>query len=262
MERIGVGMPLATSNDGHRIAYDVSGSGASIILLHGGGGNRQDWHAAGHVERLKDRFQVLTVDILGNGESDRPTDAASYTTERHCQDILAVADAAGVERFSVWGFSYGANIGRYLASQSARVTSLVMVGIPFGPAAPGDFGQFIRRLPDHWAPILRARADGTLDPQALSAEDQDRLQSGEILVTLAWLTAMLDWAPVEPGDLLCPTLWLVGTQNAAALASAEEYRPVLDKTKVQLQLVEGLDHRQEFTEVDRVLPIVLAFVQP
>lgn len=253
---------FATSIDGHRIAYDVSGSGAPIILLHGGGRDRQDWHTAGYVERLKRDFQVITLDIRGNGESDRPTDATAYTIDIHCQDILAVADACGIERFAVWGFSYGANIGRYLAAQSARVTQFAMVGIPFGPAAPGDFGQFIRGLRDHWAPILQARADGTVDLQSLSPEDRNRLQSGEILLTLAWLTAILGWAPVEPGDLLCPTLWLVGTRNDPALASTEEYRPVLNKTKVRVQIVEGLNHRQEFTEIDKVLPTVLAFIQP
>jgi pimeloyl-ACP methyl ester carboxylesterase len=253
---------FATSIDGHRIAFDVSGSGEPIILLHGGGRDRRDWHAAGYVERLKRNFQVITIDIRGNGESDRPSDATCYTTDRHCQDILAVADAVGVARFAVWGFSYGANIGRYLASQSTRVTKFVMVGIPFGPAAPGEFGQFIGDLRDYWAPILQARADGTLDLQSLSPEDQSRLQSGEITLRLAWLTAMLGWRPVEPGDLLCPTLWLVGTRNAPALASTEEYRPLLDKTKVRVQILEGLNHRQEFTEIDQMLPTVLAFAQP
>ena len=35
------------SPDHIRIAYDVSGAGTPILLLHGGGGCRADWHTGG-----------------------------------------------------------------------------------------------------------------------------------------------------------------------------------------------------------------------
>lgn len=37
----------ATSPDGTRIAYDVTGEGPTVLLLHGGGHTRQRWHDAG-----------------------------------------------------------------------------------------------------------------------------------------------------------------------------------------------------------------------
>lgn len=37
----------ATSADGARIAFDVTGSGPALMLLHGGGQNRRAWHEAG-----------------------------------------------------------------------------------------------------------------------------------------------------------------------------------------------------------------------
>jgi pimeloyl-ACP methyl ester carboxylesterase len=103
---------FVTSLDGTRIAYDVTGEGATVLLLHGAGHTRQNWHNVGYVKRLKDNFRVITVDIRGNGESDKPTAPAGYTTDKMCQDILAVADACNAERFTIWGFSYGGDIGR------------------------------------------------------------------------------------------------------------------------------------------------------
>jgi hypothetical protein len=44
---------FAASPDQFQIAYDVCGSGPAIMYLHGGGSLRQEWHEAGHVERLK-----------------------------------------------------------------------------------------------------------------------------------------------------------------------------------------------------------------
>ena len=43
---------FATSNDGTRLAFDVTGSGPAVMLLHGGGQTRKSWHDAGYVARL------------------------------------------------------------------------------------------------------------------------------------------------------------------------------------------------------------------
>jgi pimeloyl-ACP methyl ester carboxylesterase len=252
---------FAYSRDGSRIAYDASGAGTPVVLLHGGGHTRQHWHGAGYVERLTRDARVIAIDIRGNGESEKPTDPASYTTDKHCQDILAVADTCGVERFALWGFSYGANIGRYLAAQSTRVARFVMVGIPFGPGAPDNFRQLILSFRDHWSPIVQAQADGALNARSLSAEDRDTLQRGGVPVTLAWLTAMLNWPSVEPGDITCPTLWLAGSKNDAALASMHDYESTLKTSRVQVEVVEGLNHEQEFTAIDTVFESVHAFIR-
>jgi len=79
---------------------------------------------------------VLTIDLRGNGESDKPIDADAYAINRLTDDVLGVAKAADAKQFAVWGYSYGANVGRYLPSRSKRVTRLVIIGIGFGPAAP------------------------------------------------------------------------------------------------------------------------------
>lgn len=249
------------SPDGYRIAYDVSGIGSPILLLHGGGHTRWNWHDAGYVERLKNNFKVITIDIRGNGESDKPVDATNYTTDKHCEDILAVADACGIEQFSLCGFSYGGNIGRYLAAQSNRVSRFIMIGIPFGLGASGNFRRYIVEFQNHWSPIIQSQVEGFLDIKSLSPEDQETLQDGDIQVRLAWISAILVWKSVEPKDLLCPTLWLAGSRNDTAISSIEDYRGCLSESQVSVQVVEGLNHNQEFTEIDQVLPRITAFLQ-
>ena len=248
------------SPDGTRIAYDVTGEGSAIILLHGGWHTRQNWHDVGYVKRLKDNFKVIAIDIRGNGGSDKPTESTYYTTEKMCQDILAVADACGLEKFTIWGFSYGANIGRYLAAQSDQVEKLIIMGIPFGLGAPGDFRQFIEEFRNHWLPFLQAKSQGTLDITSLSTEDQKAWQETNIAVDVAWLSAMLDWGVIEPADLRCQTLWLVGSKNESTMASIREYEEKLKRSMVRVEVIEGLNHREEFTEIDRSLPVMLAFM--
>jgi pimeloyl-ACP methyl ester carboxylesterase len=250
---------FATSPDGTRIAYDLCGSEPALILLHGGWHTRQNWHEVGYVQRLEHIFTVIALDIRGNGDSDQPPDPAAYTIDKQLQDILAVADACSVERFALWGFSYGGNIGRYLAAQSARIAKLVMIGIPFGLGAAGTFREWICAYRDRWAPIMPALQAGTLDLATMSKEMQDEWHDLNVPLSLAWLSAMLEWGAVEPTDVRCPTLWLVGSENAVAMASVQAYAAVLSESLVQVQVVAGLDHMQEFTELERMLPAMLAF---
>ena len=130
-----------------KIAYDVTGSGPVVILL----ARRRRESAFVARSRLRSRlakeFTVVTMDIRGNGDSDKPPMAAAFSPTRLNQDVLAVANAVKAERFVIWGFSYGANVGRYLAAVSDRVRGMVYIGIPFGAAADGMFRERILGMP-------------------------------------------------------------------------------------------------------------------
>src|SRR5919108_2030337 len=134
---------FVTSKDGTKIAYEVSGSGPVIMLLHGAGQTRQEWARTDYVKRLSPNFSVISVDLRGNGESDKPLKTESYAIDRHVDDLLAVADAAGAQRFHLWGFAYGGIVGRHLPQRSDRVKSFAYIAIPFGPAATGVYKDAI-----------------------------------------------------------------------------------------------------------------------
>ena len=249
---------LFARSGGNQIAFDVTGQGPTIILLHGGGMSRQSWHKTGYVDGAKDSFRVIAMDIRGHGESDKPIDQASYTTDQLGRDVLAVADYCGANTFVLWGYSYGGNISRYLAAQSDRVAGSIIMDIPFGPGASHEFRTYIAELEDHWRPILQAQKDNTLDWGELSKEDQVILKEDSPSSTLAWLNAILEWTTIEPGDLRSPTLWLIGSENTGAMASLSEYQESLPNS-VQVHVIEGLNHEQIFTEIDKVLPVMLEF---
>lgn len=244
-----------------RVAYDRSGAGPAILLLHGGGSKRQEWHEAGYVDRLKESYTVITMDLRGHGESALPVDPADYTIDKMEQDILAVANACGFERFTIWAMSYGGKVGRYLAARSRRVDRIILMGTPLGRGVTGELRREAVDFCAHWPPIVQAQSDGTLDLASLSQHDQEFLHHFNIPVMLGWVRAMLDWPAVEPVDFRCPMLWLIGSQDNHAMASLKEYEGSLGGTQVQVRIVEGLDHNQVFEEVDIVFPLMLAFTQ-
>lgn len=100
-------------HDGARIWYAVYGSGPPVILLHGGLGHSGNW---GYQlpALLRAGYRVVLVDSRGHGRSTR--DARPYTYELMASDVLAVMDAAGIDRAAVVGWSDGACIALILGT--------------------------------------------------------------------------------------------------------------------------------------------------
>jgi hypothetical protein len=69
------GTTFAHSTDGTQIAFDLTGTGPAILLLHGGDGRRKDWHERGYVGRLQEGFAVITqVHIVEGLDHDQAFD--------------------------------------------------------------------------------------------------------------------------------------------------------------------------------------------
>jgi pimeloyl-ACP methyl ester carboxylesterase len=246
----------ATATDETRIAYEAVGEGPPLMLLHGGSQSRRVWFEHGYVDALKDRFRLICVDARGHGESGKPTRRSDYAIETVMADMLAVADACGAERLDVLGYSYGGNIGRYLASRTDRISRFILLGIGFGPGAPDSLRGRVEATLAPWAPVLAHPPR----PQDLPQDLQAQWRSGAVAPVLAWFGALLDWPAVEPRDLHVPTLWLVGSKNEhGALDSLATYGPSLPP-HVRAEVLEGLDHFAELTRSDLVLPHLLAFL--
>ena len=113
-------------------------AGPFLIALHGGGYSARSWADRGFVDKLKERFTMITPDQRGIADSDKPTTLEGYALDKMLDDVLAVADAAGAKRFHLWGFGHGATIGRYLAARSDRVISAVLVSADFVSRLPGS----------------------------------------------------------------------------------------------------------------------------
>jgi pimeloyl-ACP methyl ester carboxylesterase len=95
------------SNNGVRIAYDVVGQGRPLMLLHGWSCDRSWWTEPGYVAQLRTDHRLINVDLRGHGASDKPHDGGAYVGGTHTSDVLAIADSEGIERFAIWGQSYG-----------------------------------------------------------------------------------------------------------------------------------------------------------
>ncbi len=99
----------------NNIDYHVEshGSGKPLVLLHGFTGSSANW--AAQVGFLADHFRVVTVDLLGHGATNAPTDPARYAIDRQAADILGILDMLEVERAHLLGYSMGGRLALFMA---------------------------------------------------------------------------------------------------------------------------------------------------
>jgi 3-oxoadipate enol-lactonase len=131
--------------------YEVSGLGPPILFCHGYSGSHQDW--LHQVSALNGDYTVVTFDYRGHGSSDAPTGADAYSVPLFAADVLALADALGIDKFSLAGHSMGGFVALRVALDfPARLDCLVLVDTSAGPVDMPDQGDLQSRL----AEIARA----------------------------------------------------------------------------------------------------------
>ncbi|MFW6097922.1 MAG: alpha/beta fold hydrolase, partial [Chloroflexota bacterium] len=117
------------SQDGTRIAYATSGSGPPLVyvanwLTH----LKLDWNSplwSHWFRELCKGHTLIRFDARGNGLSDRVV--KNLSLDYWAQDLAAVADDVGLERFPILGFCQGgATALTYAARHSERVSRLVL----------------------------------------------------------------------------------------------------------------------------------------
>jgi pimeloyl-ACP methyl ester carboxylesterase len=113
---------------GHRIAYDVTGTGPVAVLQHGLFSRRATWHENGFVAALARDYTVVALDSLGHGESDRPADRHAYARDARADQLAAVLDAVGAERAHVVGYSMGGWLATGFAARHPERLLSVAIG--------------------------------------------------------------------------------------------------------------------------------------
>jgi pimeloyl-ACP methyl ester carboxylesterase len=103
--------------------------GPPVILLHGFPESHRTWREL--IPRLHDRFRLIMPDQRGFAGSDHPQDVADYKTDTLIDDIFALADAFGLESFSLVGHDWGGAIAWPAALRNdRRLARLAIINAP------------------------------------------------------------------------------------------------------------------------------------
>jgi pimeloyl-ACP methyl ester carboxylesterase len=98
-------MNWATTKDNIRLYYEEAGQGTPIVFVHEFAGDWRAWEP--QMRHFSRRHRCITYSARGYTPSDVPKDVSAYSQEHAVQDILAVMDAAKIERAHIVGLSMG-----------------------------------------------------------------------------------------------------------------------------------------------------------
>jgi pimeloyl-ACP methyl ester carboxylesterase len=118
--------PLITvrSKDGTLIAVECAGAGPSLVIVHGGVGDRSRWTPL--FPFFASRFRVCAMDRRGHGASG---DSPRYSLQREVEDVVAVVSSQPGAVFLL-GHSFGGVCALEAAFLTDKISKLVLYEPP------------------------------------------------------------------------------------------------------------------------------------
>lgn len=105
-----------------RLYYEITGEGEPLIFVHGHSLDRRMWRE--QVAFFEEHYRVVVYDARGYGKSSKQHEDLLFT---HCDDLVALMNALGIEKAHVVGLSMGGFIaGDMVAMHPDRLLSVTL----------------------------------------------------------------------------------------------------------------------------------------
>lgn len=263
-------METVTSADGTEIAFERTGTGPPLVLVHGASIDHRFWDISGVRQSFAEHHTVYAMDCRGHGESEH---FGEFELEREFEDVAAVVESID-DPVNLLGQSGGAFHSLEAALRTDNLRTLVL----HEPAVPG----FEDTLAREGFETMLAMLDEGEDERALTVflEDIAQITPEEVealrtdptwpeyvdtfLETVlpkleAEAEADYQFDPDRFAELTVPTLLLVGSETTEWLLDATKaVADALSNTRVVT--FDGHGHAAPVTAPDRFIDEVLAFI--
>ncbi len=254
---------------------NLGGEGDAAILLHGFPQTSIAFSPL--LEAGAQKYRMVAFDQRGYSPGARPDGTDGYSLDKLIDDVLAVADALGFERFHLVGHDWGAAVGWGLTMRNPeRLLSWTALSVPhsyaFGEALRTDADQRSRsryfvlfRTPGLAEAVLsvgRLKLLRRIMYRWMPAKHQEEYlqvfsEPGALTGALSWYRAVgLGGTGRFPGEISLPVLFIWGNRDPAVGRRAVELQaPYLQGVHRVVELDAGhwLLERRTQTVVDAVL---------
>ena len=159
------------SGSAGELALDDGGRGGlPVVLVHSLAGNAAQWtEQLGHLRRSR---RAIAVDLRGHGRSKPPGDG-DYSLAGMADDVAAMAETLGLQRFVLVGHSMGGGVAlTYAGRHPDRVAGLVLVD-PIGDGKqipPAEAGAFLAGFESNYDSTIQAYWSSIAGPDSAIRE--------------------------------------------------------------------------------------------
>ena len=168
------------------------GAGLPLLAIHGGPGLPHNYLRS--LERLASEREVIFWDQLGCGNSESPSDNQLWTMERSVAEMDAVVRALGLNRFHIFGNSWGGMLAQQYGLDIA--SGAVSLTISNSIASIPQFSKMVARLKSDLDPATQSAIDRH---EASGTTYSDEYQSAIRTWNETYLCRLLPW-PKELQD--------------------------------------------------------------
>jgi haloalkane dehalogenase len=131
---------------GCRIHVAERGDGLPVVLVHGNPTWSFLWRKVA-AALAGDPLRVIMPDLAGFGLSEKPSDLAFHSVDRHASILAALFDRLGLDRLLLGVHDWGGPIGLLAAAaRPGRLAGLVLTNTGVSPPRPGSIGTPFHRV--------------------------------------------------------------------------------------------------------------------
>ena len=230
------------------------------MLHHGTTGNLKGFRYFGYTEKLRQKYQLILIDVRGHGRSDKPHEPDAYRLKNLVNDTVAVLDDLGIEKAHFLGYSLGGIVGLGIGVYSPdRFKSLIIGGMGMAEMDSEEEVKrsqgFIELFREGMEALISRRENGGVVMSQEMREDTRR-NDPEALISMCSLTEHIGFKDLLP-SLRLPCLFYAGDQDYYHQLSKETADIIPNARFVSLP---ALDHLGALIQSDLVLPHILKFL--
>lgn len=243
------------------IYHHGSDSDTLIFFIHGAGGRADQWHK--QINALKDKYSILSFDLLGHGKSPKPK--TGYTFLELMREVEAIYNKYKREQNIIIAHSYGVAFALQLALKNEhKIQKLILLGAnkprPIKRVGLWNLPVFMleRLRPVFSNGFAKKAFHSDSDPDFINRERATSDQN-PMFIMKALMKGMKEMPAMNVNDISIPVLIINGETDGLTPVAGAKFLAA-EIPNAELIIIEKASHLVMLEQPELVNKIMINFI--